>query len=188
MKGIVEIIGDVVKATGQNLSITIPVDVDNDKFEMIENPNLNYIFGSAQYIKDKLDEYSKVPSMSERKFPLVALFCPVTEKRDSIDYHAKVTLNILIACSSTKSWSNERRLQASFINILRPIYNRLITELLNDDRFDIEYDDIIPHDYSENYSYGRYGAYTESGEAVSEPIDAINIRSMELIVKNQTCR
>ena len=46
MKGIVEIIGDVVKATGQNLSITIPVDVDNDKFEMIENPNLNYIFGS----------------------------------------------------------------------------------------------------------------------------------------------
>lgn len=37
-------------------------------------------------------------------------------------------------------------------------------------------------------SYGRYGAYTESGEAVSEPIDAINIRSMELIIKNQTCR
>ena len=33
MKGIVEIIGDVVKATGQNLSITLPVDVDNDKFK-----------------------------------------------------------------------------------------------------------------------------------------------------------
>ena len=50
------------------------------------------------------------------------------------------------------------------------------------------YTSIVPHEYSENYSYGRYGAYTESGEEVSEPIDAINIRSMELIVKNQSCR
>ena len=33
----------------------------------------------------------------------------------------------------------------------------------------------VKHSYSENYSYGRYGAYTDSGEAVSEPIDAINI-------------
>lgn len=188
MKGIVEIIGDVVKEMEKELSITIAVDVENDKFVSVENPPLNYIFGSARYIKEKLDKYSKVPVTSENKFPLVALFCPVTEKRDNPDYYSKVTVNIIIACSSTKNWSNERRLQASFINILRPIYNRLITVLLNDDRFDIKYENIIPHEYSENYSYGRYGAYTESGEEVSEPIDAINIRSMELIIKNKTCR
>ncbi len=188
MKGIVEIIGDVVKEMEKELSITVAADIENDKFLSVDNPPLNYIFGSARYIKEKLDEYSKVSVTSERKFPLVALFCPVTEKRDNPDYHSKVSINILIACSSTKTWNNERRLQASFINILRPIYNRLITVLLDDDRFDIEYDDIIPHDYSENYSYGRYGAYTESGEEVSEPIDAINIRSMQLIIKNQTCR
>lgn len=188
MKGIVEIIGDVVKEMEKELSITVAVDIENDGFVGVDNPPLNYIFGSARYIKDKLDEYSKLPVTSDGKFPLVALFCPVTEKRDSPDYHSKVTVNILIACSSTKYWSNERRLQASFINILRPIYNRLITVLSEDGRFDIRYDNIIPHEYSENYSYGRYGAYTESGEEVSEPIDAINIRSMELIVKNKTCR
>lgn len=188
MKGIVEIIGDVVKEMSGNLTIVMPADIENDRFEEVKNPELNYIFGSAQYVKDKLDEYSKVPITSENKFPLVALFCPVTEKRDNSDYYSKVTVNIIIACSSTKDWSNERRLQASFINILRPIYNRLITVLLNDERFDIKYENIITHEYSENYSYGRYGAYTESGEAVSEPIDAINIRSMELIIKNQTCR
>ena len=37
-------------------------------------------------------------------------------------------------------------------------------------------------------SYGRYGAYTDSGEAVSEPIDAINIRSMEIKINNLNCR
>ena len=188
MKGIVEIIGDVVKEMSGNLTIVMPADIENDRFEEVKNPELNYIFGSAQYVKDKLDEYSKVPSTSERKFPLVVLFCSVTEKRDSLDYYSKVSLNILIACSSTKSWSNERRLYASFINILRPIYERLIEVVRNDVRFDIYYDSIVPHEYSENYSYGRYGAYTESGEEVSEPIDAINIRSMELIVKNQSCR
>lgn len=188
MKGIVEIMNDVVREMEKELSIVIPLDIENDRFEIIKNPPLNYIFGSAQYIKDKLDEYSKTPITSERKFPLVALFCPVNEKRNSPDYYSKVTINILIACSSTREWSNERRLYASFINILRPVYNRLITVLLNDSRFDIEYDNIIPHNYSENYSYGRYGAYTESGEAVSEPIDAINIRSIELTIKNQTCR
>ena len=154
MKGIVEIIGDVVKEMSGNLTIVMPADIENDRFEEVKN--------------HKLDEYSKVPSTSERKFPLVVLFCPVTEKRDSLDYYSKVSLNILIACSSTKSWSNERRLYASFINILRPIYERLIEVIKNDGRFDIYYDSIVPHEYSENYSYGRYGAYTESGEEVSE--------------------
>lgn len=188
MKGIVEIIGDVVKEMSGKLTIVMPTDIENDRFEEVKNPELNYIFGSAQYVKDKLDEYSKIPSTSGRKFPLVALFCPVTEKRDSSRYYSKVSLNILIACSSTKNWNNERRLLASFINILRPIYERLIEVIRNDGRFDIEYDGIIPHDYSENYSYGRYGAYTESGEEVSEPIDAINIRSMELKINIEYCR
>ena len=188
MKGIVEIIRDVVKEMETDLDIVLPVDIENDRFETVKNPPLNYIFGSAQYVKEKLDEYSKIPSTSEWKFPLIVLFCPVTEKRNSADYYSKVSINLLIACSSTKHWNNERRLHASFINILRPIYNRLITVLSDDGRFDIQYDNIIPHDYSENYSYGRYGAFTESGEEVSEPIDAINIRSMELIIKNQTCR
>ena len=76
----------------------------------------------------------------------------------------------------------------SFQNILRPIYNRLFDVLLEDNRFDWDFDGKIKHSYSENYSYGRYGAYTESGEAVSEPIDAINIRSMEIIVRNSNCR
>lgn len=92
MKGIVEIIGDVVKEMSGNLTIIMPADIENDRFEEVKNPELNYIFGSAQYVKDKLDEYSKVPSTSERKFPLVVLFCPVTEKRDSLDYYSKVSL------------------------------------------------------------------------------------------------
>ena len=52
--------------------------------------------------------------------------------------------------------------------------------------FDVDYNAIIPHDYSENYSYGRYGAFTESGEELSEPIDAINIRFLDIKVKSKS--
>ena len=181
MIGIVEIIGEVVKEMEKDLTITYP------NGEVVESPSLKYIFGNAQYVKDKLDEYSQ--SDDEVKFPLVALFCPVKETRNSSSYHSRVSLNLVLACSSDKEWSNEQRLEYSFRNILRPMYGRLLDVLKGmDDRFLVEYDGHIPHDYLENYSYGRYGAYTESGEEVSEPIDAINIRSMELIIKNHSCR
>lgn len=132
---------------------------------------------------------SKAPQSADRKpkFPLVALFTPVLEKRDSEDYQMKAKVNILIACSSRQEWSNEQRLTTSFVNILRPVYERLMSALKSDGRFIIAYNGVIPHTYSENYSYGRYGAYTQSGEPVSEPIDAINIGNLEIKIKNVKC-
>ena len=150
----------------------------------MKSPRLNYIFGSSQYIKDILDEYSKSSAQSERKFPLVALFTPISEDRGDADYFSKAKVSLIIACSSCKEWSNEMRRTTSFKNILRPIYKRLLEVLYEDSRFDCDYDEKVKHSYSENYSYGRYGAYTDSGEAVSEPIDAINIRSMEIKINN----
>lgn len=151
-------------------------------------PAIQYLFGSSQYIKDTLDVYSKSKLHSERKFPLVALFTPVLEERGEVDYFSKAKVSLIIACSSLHDWSNEEREIRSFRNILRPIYRRLLEVLKDDERFDWGYNEAIRHTYSENYDYGRYGAYTEGGEAVSEPIDAINIRSLELKINYPNCR
>ena len=139
---ITELFEEIVKELPEGLEILYPNGKGGTK--VMKSPRLNYIFGSSQYIKDILDEYSKSSAQSERKFPLVALFTP--------------------------------------------IYKRLLEVLYEDSRFDCDYDEIVKHSYSENYSYGRYGAYTDSGEAVSEPIDAINIRSMEIKINNLNCR
>ena len=184
MTDITELFEDVVKKASEDLKILYPDGKGNAV--IIKNPDLNYIFGSSQYIKDQLDVYSK--SSTQNKFPLVALFCPVNESRGSVDYYSKTKVSLIIVCSSRKDWSNEERRTMSFKNILRPVYDRLLEVLLEDNRFDWDFDDKIKHSYSENYSYGRYGACTESGEAVSEPIDAINIRSMEITIRNSNCR
>ena len=183
---ITELFGDIVKAVSEDLEIPFPDGKGGT--QIVRKPKLNYIFGNSRYIKEQLDAYSKSSSQSEVKLPLVALFCPVNEARDSADYFSTSKVALIIACSSRKDWSNVERRVMSFQNILRPIYNRLVDVLLEDVRFDWDFDDKVKHSYSENYSYGRYGAYTESGEAVSEPIDAINIRSMEITIKKPNCR
>lgn len=183
---IIEILADVVKKTAVGCTLMVP-DLKGDMRE-IDCPEINYTFGNAQYVKDRLDELSQTPHGNEIKFPLIALFCPFNEQRNSPDYHSKAKVRILIACSSRQQWSNEERLELSFKNILRPIYNRFIEELKTDSRLDFGYEDLARHEYSENYSYGRYGAHTGTGDAVSEPIDAINITNLELTVKNFNCR
>lgn len=184
MRHIVDILQDIVsKMSDDGLSIKW---YDGSAFNEIKAPKINYIFGSAQYIKDTLNEYSQ--SADVVKFPLIALFTPARETRDSDMYDFKTKVNIIIACSSRKDWTSEQRLQASFKNILRPIYERLFQILRDDVRIDCGYKDILTHEYSENYSYGRYGAYADDGEAMSEPIDAIDIRSLNLVINNETCR
>lgn len=183
---ITELYKEAVQKLSEGLEILYPDGKGGMK--VIKSLNIGFIFGSAQYIKDELDKYSKSSTQSERKLPLVALFTPINEDRNDPDYFSKAKFSLLIACSSRRDWSNEERKVMSFKNILRPIYNRLIEVLLEDNRFDWGYDEKVKHSYSENYSYGKYGAYTDSGEAVSEPIDAINIRSMEIKIKNPNCR
>lgn len=183
---IVDIFREIVAKTSQGLKILCPDG--NGGFQEVENPTLNYIFGNSQYIKDTLDLYSQSEEELPSKFPLIALFCPVKEKRDSRNYYSRSKISLVIACSTTKDWSNEEREVNSFINILRPIYNRLLDVLQQDGRLDWGPDEIVKHDYSENYSYGRYGAMTDTGQEVSDPIDAIDISSMEITINNSNCR
>ena len=184
---IIEIFQDVVAATSEDCNIII-TDCTSGESTEIECPPINYTFGNTRYVKDKLDELSKTPQGTEKKFPLIALFCPFHEERNRHDCFSKANVNVLIACSTSSSWSNEERLELSFQNILRPIYQKLLEALKDDGRLDFGYDELVKHNYSENYSYGRYGAHDGTGDALSEPIDAINITNLELTVTKQTCR
>lgn len=183
---IIEILADVVRKTSDGCEIVV-IGGKGER-RTIPCPEINYTFGNAKYVKDRLDELSKTSRGNEMKFPLIALFCPFNEQRNSPEYYTKAKVRILIAHSSMQQWSNEQRLETSFRNVLRPIYSRLLEAIKEDGRFDFSYDGQIRHEYSENYSYGRYGAFTSTGEAVSEPIDAINISNLELTVKNPNCR
>ena len=186
---IVDIFADVVAQVSDGLHITVPDGYNPDTFTEIDCPAVSYVFGNAKYFKDDLDDKTKAEVTSVSKFPVVCLFAPIKEKRNQEDatkrqYFTTARVNLLIACSSVKEWSNEQRKVYSFENILRPIYRRLMEVLESDKRLDWGYGHKIPHEYSENYSYGRYGAYVDNeGHFISEPIDAINIVNLQLKIK-----
>lgn len=183
---IIEVIADIVKATSKGCHLSV-ADAKG-ALTTVACPEIHYVFGNAQYVKDNLDELSRSAVGNEMKFPLIALFCPFNEQRNSPEYYSKAKVRMLIACSTSKAWSNEQRLESSFRNILRPIYDSFIKALKDDGRLDFGYTGHVIHEYSENYSYGRYGAHTDTGEEVSEPIDAINISNLEIKVKLPNCR
>lgn len=183
---IVDIIADVAARVAQGCTISF---VDRKgRVKEVPCPPVTYLFGNAEYLKDTLNDFGNIPNARESKFPLIHLFCPFVEERRTADYRSKATVRILIAYCTTREMSNEQRKCESFENVLRPIYRRFIEALRQDTRLEFGYDGIVEHDYSENYSYGKYGAYSGSGEAVSEPIDAIDITNLRLTVKQINCR
>lgn len=188
MDQIEDIFASVVEAVGRSVSI-IKTKSDGTT-EAVAGVGINYIFGSAQYIKDMLDVRSKgVGSNMPLKFPLIALQTPNVQTVDSGDYQYRTKINLIIACSSKKEWSNEKRMETSFKRVLLPIYEKLMEVLLHDRRFSWNYGGLeyVPHTMSKNFDYGRYGAMTPSGQEVSEPIDAIDVRSLEIKVNLNNC-
>jgi len=187
MEQIEDIFREVVETVGK--AVTIKRTRPDGSAEEAEVIDINYIYGSAQYVKDMLDVRSKGANAMPVKFPLIAMQTPNVVTVDSPDYQYRTKLNLIIACSSRKEWSNEKRMETSFRRVLLPIYGKLIETLLSDPRFDWGYGQVeyVPHTMSKNFDYGRYGAVTPGGQEVSEPIDAIDIRSLEIKVNNQTC-
>lgn len=180
-RDITRIIEDVVR--GIECDIKIP-DIEGYT-DTIPCPPINYVFGNAKYVYQRLNELSNTGSWV--KYPLIALFVPVTEQRGNPENFARMKVQVLIAFSSLDTWSNEERRVISFENVLRPIYRAFMQRLRRDGRFETAYQKEFPHKYSENYSYGRFGAYTPSGEKLPDPIDAINITELELTIKKQSC-
>lgn len=185
-RDITVIVGEIVQAASRGLTIT-HTDYRGKKFTE-DSPTLSYIFGNSRDVKAFLDEMSRGAYTQQEKLPLVALMTPVVEDRTSKDLFAAANVNILIACKTSRDWDNSQRREYSFAAVLRPIYTRIIKELKADTRLDFGYDQTVRHSYSENYSYGRYGAYDSAGEEVSEPIDAIVLKNLEIRIKKPNCR
>lgn len=185
--GVIELFRDVAGRLPDGLVIRL-TDAKGVEHE-VERPRVGFLFGSPSYVKEQLDAYSKGTQASLGKLPLVALFCPVRESRGLPGGVSEARVNLLVACSTRREWLNEERLERSFVKVLRPIYRRLLEELLSDVRLEWGYDGEVAHAYSENYSYGRYGAYDEASKKLSEPIDAINITNLKIRINTKlSCR
>jgi len=156
----------------------------SDRFREEASLDVHFMHGSSVHIKETLDQLTQSSASIEEKYPLIALFTPIVEDRTSEDYYSQARLSVMIATGSLREWDNDQREEHSFRGILRPVYELFLEELMKDHRVIKTYKGKrLPHEYSENYSYGRYGATDANGEELSDPIDAINIKSLAISIK-----
>lgn len=147
--------------------------------------NVSYLFGDWSYISNQLTVWGKSPKTSPLKFPIICLYSPFTEERDAEE--ARVSLEFIIMVNTEKNYSNEDREIISFDKVLRPIYRLFMDEIRGDRRFASDYRGVVPHQYTENYRYGRVGVLGPDGKPFRDFIDAIEIKNLDLTIKNVKC-
>lgn len=147
--------------------------------------NVSYMFGDWDYISSELTLWSKSPETAKLKYPAIFLYSPFDEDRSDEEFQCKASIDMLIAVNTISEYTNEERSIISFDKCLRPIYNILIEELKNDRWLDFGYKNIVKHRYTENYRYGRRGVSGPDGNPFNDRIDGIDIKNLEITVRNK---
>lgn len=146
--------------------------------------NVSYMFGDWEYIAGELTKWSESQKTSKLKFPIICLYSPYMEDRTKNNPAA--SLDFLILVNTSKEYINEDREKISFEKVLRPIYNIFIKKIGTCPFLEKNYNNIVPHQYTENYRYGRKGVETKD-VPFKDFIDAIEIKNLSITIKNIKC-
>ncbi|MDD6210509.1 MAG: hypothetical protein PUB21_07895 [Bacteroidales bacterium] len=165
MINLVEIFGDIVERVSGDVGYEV-----------------RYEFGDSGYIRKSLDA---LKGRSATRYPVVCLYTPFQEEKTDKRYYCSVKLDFMIAVVTTNNYTNRERLEISYKKTLHPIYESFIRNILADKRFDFGYTTIVPHIYVDNFTYGNSDLRASDGNYLTDRIDGIDIRQMELKVKKE---
>ena len=161
------------------------IDIFRDKVIPLLNEGrkypVNFVWGDSAYIREYLLTLKHSSTTAPYRFPLVALYSPFDEVVRSGNTSAVV--NLIIAVNTLPSYTNEQRLDVSFKEVLRPLYNDFMKAIKDSRLFEIPFSGILDHSYSENFSFGKRGALDVDGKEIDEKIDAIEIKNLNLTLK-----
>lgn len=165
------------------------IDVFRDKVIPLLNKGrknpVNFIWGDSAYIREYLLTLKKSSSTAPFRFPLIGLYSPFDEVVRNGVLNANVSL--ILAVNTLPSYTNEQRLDVSFKGVLRPLYEEFMEALKGVRTFDVPYTGVFNHTYTENFSFGKRGALDVDGKEIDEKIDVIEIKNLDLTLKNLDC-
>lgn len=151
--------------------------------------HLNYIFGDASYIRERIATL-KAAGMSSENFPLVGLYWASNE---GVQMYPKqgirmeTSLTFIIAVSSERA-DNEVRMEAVYENVLYPILESIISVLEGCGLFEFGYQGKAGFRYSEGYEAPFHGLIDNTGKDLAELVDHITVKSLKLSLLDDECR
>lgn len=145
---------------------------------------VNFVWGDSSYIREYLLTLKKCSETAPFRFPLVGLYSPFEERR--LNGRTSATVNLILAVNTLPEYTNEERMDISYKTVLRPLYKDLFKSMEDARLFDVPYQG-FNHSYVENFSFGNRGALDVDGQEIDEKIDVIEIKNLELNLKQTNC-
>lgn len=145
--------------------------------------NVNFLFGDWSYISSVLSKWSSSRDTANSKYPAICLLSPFSENRDLPGKKADASLEFIIVTDTLANYTNEQRRELSFKKKLNPIYEEFLNQIKKHKRLDPGYNPSVPHQYTENYRYGRIGVLDADGKDFKDRIDAIEIKDLKITIK-----
>ncbi len=145
-------------------------------------------WGHHHEVAARLQEKNGGMSDAERtKFPLVWLVCDFPEEKGyQSDVYAKCSTQLIIASLTDQNFTMEQRAEEIFLPVLYPIYSSILTQVSKERRIQVPTRDMISHTKVDRYYW--MGGMDEKGQNLfTDPVEAIEIRNMEFIIKQPWC-
>lgn len=165
---VVDIIGEVVESTAKKLGDA-----------------LHYQFGSYKEIANTMETREHNQRLKYKRYPLVALFQDFAEIREAEGgIYGKVSLNLIIATSSSSNDKSEQRYINTFKPILYPIYYELIRQIEGSNHFQSTGYKGVKHTKIDRPYWGNDW---KNANKFPDYLDAIEINGLELTLNNNSC-
>ena len=145
---------------------------------------VNFVWGDSAYIREYLLSLKKSSSTAAYRFPVIGLYSPFDERKNNGVVSASV--NLILAVNTLVGYTHEQRMEVSFEKVLRPLYSEFMKALEGSKSFNVPYKG-FDHTYVENFSFGKRGALDVDGKEIDEKIDVIEIKNLDLTLKEIDC-
>lgn len=151
------------------------------------NRPIFFMHGHILEIVQELKKLSEDKQSKAMRFPLVALLRDFPEtKGQEIGIYSEARLNLIIATRTEPTYNSEKRKANSFIPVLYPIWEALEKQINWGQEFNTSG---IGLDYTQidHYFWGREGIYGSDANIFNDWIDCIEIRDLNLKIKQPNC-
>lgn len=171
-----------------NSEITNIVDVVGrivDKVRLEYDPTNNeqpyFMHGHPLEIINTLKEYTSIPSLNSKKFPLIALFEDINDKGAEGLFSNQALLNIVFITDTDKNYKADDRYEKTFNEILTPIFD-LFVKHYKSSREVFTVKRSLKPDRINHLFWGRKGLYGNDANFFADAIDAIEIENLDFKV------
>lgn len=147
-------------------------------------------YGHYREVANKILEKDRGVASKETKYPIIWLVMDYVESYgNSLAEACRLpNLQIIIATPTEATHDVAQRMEENFKPILYPIYDELLSQIAASHRFNNNVVSKIKHEKIDRPYWGGQDSYGNgTANLFNDYIDAIQIRNLELSLKNKFC-